>query len=442
MTTKAKEEWNYPFKAIPLSSISTCLQQLGIQCTKKDLQEPTPEKVSEVLRGLIEYVNPFQKLYADIAPAHPELFDDAMHEMAFQKALFSLARASLIHDFCLMDMMKPTERRLKVFLSGVINFILFRDQRVGTYETQMQRTDLLVQRKALLEDQVTTLRAQVAVFDKQREEDAPFVAKVSAEIVDLERQISELNKTQAQLQAEIRVLKTQHTDLSDRISSLKFQIADTASECERLGQNVVSSPERVQREIREMHVSMESEKAEHAKLERKSRDLSVSVKAVQDALYLMEKGVAALQQSDDEHSKYRNTIKSIKSVQATTEALQREIDDLASSESHLQRQLASSQDRLQRLQKQNELKMEASRTAVEDIRQEKVRMEREKQQQMRLTEQHEEAAAEIQNRTDAERKAHEDEMARLRLRFEDLEQNVRRYHDALMGIMDEATVVI
>ena len=69
----------------------------------------------------------------------PELYEEAIGNLAFIRNLFKLMEASGVTDFNLRDMFKPEYSRTRRNISAVINFAKFREEKVAAYEEAMTK---------------------------------------------------------------------------------------------------------------------------------------------------------------------------------------------------------------------------------------------------------------------------------------------------------------
>jgi kinetochore protein Nuf2 len=422
--------------------ILDCLTSLQLPVTLDELKAPTPELVQNIYEHFVDFLCPMPRLaLSEFDFDHPELYDEASQEFQFERRLFTLMRTCGVSNFGLKDLIAPTAQGLKRSLRGLINFTKYREQRLNTFMEQAAKSDALVERKMALEEQHGMLLKAVNQFEAQRARDAPMVEQMQTEVNDLEKQIAELNKAQAVLQTDIRTLKTRNTDLSDKIASHKFSIQETVSECDRLQSGIVSSPDRVRREIRDMAANAENERGTLQMAEKKARELDARIVAVEHAQSQVEKAIQMLQEAGEDHGKYKAVVADVRSCEAKCEQLQREMEDLAGVEAHLKRQLVGVQDRLVRVQGTFSAKQEAVRASLEAARQERVMLERERLAQQKAVAEKEEMSTQLVARIEDTRRKHDDDMSRLKTKYEELEGCVKRYHEILLASMDQNAFV-
>ena len=72
---------------------------------------------------------------------YPELYDEAIPNLAFIRAMQDLARGAGLEDFSLKDVFKPEYGRTRRNLSAIINFAKFREERLIEYEEALAEKD-------------------------------------------------------------------------------------------------------------------------------------------------------------------------------------------------------------------------------------------------------------------------------------------------------------
>jgi len=143
--------------------ILLCLNECNIQLSEAELMEPQryKDQIKGVFLSLLEtcmgittsdLVQPpsFESVQC---LSNPQLFEEAVSELAFLRATMKLMRTCGVMDFGLKDFQHPTSRRLRKQLSAVINLIKFREDRLQMYrELNDQRMQIVMDVKEATEE--------------------------------------------------------------------------------------------------------------------------------------------------------------------------------------------------------------------------------------------------------------------------------------------------
>lgn len=80
-----------------------------------------------------------------------ELHVESLGNLSFFRALGRLMKAAGIMDFSLRDVFKPESQRVRRYLSAIINFAKFREEKLATYDSLIQNSDQAASQREDLE---------------------------------------------------------------------------------------------------------------------------------------------------------------------------------------------------------------------------------------------------------------------------------------------------
>jgi kinetochore protein Nuf2 len=322
----APESFSFPM--LKGGEILQCMAELSVPLTEADLMEPEKNKAN-IRRAMLYLIELCTGVTRDslCTPAfagleclsYEELHEDSIPELAYLRATDKMMRICGINDYGLKDITMPNSKRLRRQLSGIINFAKFREERLQMYgELNLQREELGDKLRQMNDDN-KDLNSQLDVLRRQSEGEMEIVKNVEAECREIEAKIGVLNKQQAAIRHESGELKKQGNDLKDRNATIALAIREGAAEEKKLSGQIVSSPDRVRREMANATSRLEAEKAESLTIERDAACMKNKAVSVTKAAKEVGKVVTALEEVECEVSKYASTTEEIRNTHATIE---------------------------------------------------------------------------------------------------------------------------
>jgi kinetochore protein Nuf2 len=295
-----------------------------------------------------------------------ELHDESIPSSNFLRHLSKLMAACGVKDFSWRDVWKPEPPRLRRNLSAIINFCKFRDEKLYAFDDLNLRMTALAQEAANVEAERAKNAAELRRLHSERAQQLSDVSKVEAEDQSVLLRNNKLNKQQAALQEEVRGLKQVVNQASDAASQAKFDLTALEQDHDQLLDQVVHSPEKHKQAISELASAAEDRRVYYAQLgntsidnDRKLELINKFEKEVGRCIKLMEDLDAAVGRKKDVSQQVKDSRQAISSnerllaeTSGTTATLRRHIDTVS--------------DKLQRLEHQGSLKLEAAASCVEE----------------------------------------------------------------------------
>ncbi|KAI5007615.1 hypothetical protein ZWY2020_054781 [Hordeum vulgare] len=159
-------------------------------------------------------------------------------------------------DFTLADFTRPTPDRVVVVLSALVNFLLYREEKL-----QKEITD-------------HELAAQM---------EEPMAQQLEADVNALQQKVQVYNKQQLNLRAKAAAINDKKEEIHRKITQADFELTKHAQENSRLMSKLVKSPEKVKRVLEEKKSARaklkESEKIAMQNDQEKSAALEIRNKA-------------------------------------------------------------------------------------------------------------------------------------------------------------------
>ena len=161
----------------------------------------------------------------------------------------------------LQDLYKPEGPRLRKHLSAVLNFAMFREEKLAAYTALQEQLEGLLQEKEAAAGENAQLQAELRRLQEERAAELPQVAALEAEQQALYAENQQLNKQQSGLSSEVRGLKQGANALTDEASQLRYKLSQAKGQTELLRSQIVQSPQKIQALLGELSAAVERERA-------------------------------------------------------------------------------------------------------------------------------------------------------------------------------------
>eukprot|EP01112_Ceratiomyxa_fruticulosa_P022964 TRINITY_DN8588_c0_g1_i1.p1 TRINITY_DN8588_c0_g1~~TRINITY_DN8588_c0_g1_i1.p1 ORF type:complete len:443 (-),score=75.12 TRINITY_DN8588_c0_g1_i1:99-1427(-) len=428
----------HTFPILPDDQIISTMTSFGVALALEELQKPIPEVVREVFEQIVQRILMIST--ADLKQPQfdalgvlmlPELHDESIGEFMFWKSLLKLMNTVGVEDFGTRDIHRPEYKRFKKHLSGLINFVMFRDDRIVRYEELTTITDQLADQKQNLESELEARQMELRSLKVQYERDLPVIQSLQAEIETTESEIKQLNKRQVEMQYETREIKYQVTSLAELRDEVKFKVVNTRSECSKLQGSVVSSPEKVKKLLEDMEISLETEKefiidaqARSSSLQARYETLCKIERDVQKCIFMMD-------ECDQEMQKYKRASKALKETKAAMQEKETQLKDITNTEQYSQKGLQTLQEKAQKQAKAYEQKKSSLQQQLMEAKNERLQAEKQHSIIKGKLENYSQHQAAIQQGLEMLRKEHEKEINALGRKYDTLATTVQQYHKKL-----------
>jgi len=363
----------FSFPMLKGGEILQCMNELNIPLGERELTEPEKYK-PEIRRSLTSLV----ELCTGITPVdlqspnhgallglnHPDLHEDSIPELAFFRACSKMMRICGIMDFSIQDVVKPSSKRLRRQLSGIINFAKFREERLMMYtELSAEREEIIESLRCVSEENVQLLM-QYDTLERAGEEENSMIAVVENECRTTEEDIGKLNKLQAGIRLESGELKKKANDLKESNASIALAILEQQAEEQKLLSQIVQSPEKVKKEMSYAQERLDREKKEAALQENECAIMKTNVNNANKTAKDLTKVLTAFDEVSNEIEKQvscQNEIKGCKN------SIKINIDKKVEAEekqSDAERGVAKYDEKLKHLRQQGVLKTQSAQNAL------------------------------------------------------------------------------
>ncbi|NXN94455.1 NUF2 protein, partial [Rhinopomastus cyanomelas] len=149
-----------------------------------------------------------------------------------------------ISDFQIADILNPKKKRTTRFLSGIINFVNFREFRRETYLQLQQSYKSAMEKHQQLETENREAVLKLEKLNTVPVEHQAEVKQLTESIRELEQLLrQDYRRKQTALQEVITQKKSEMAERSRKLNELKVTMATLKEEQEQLKSKIVESPE-------------------------------------------------------------------------------------------------------------------------------------------------------------------------------------------------------
>ncbi|GLC56314.1 hypothetical protein PLESTB_001091500 [Pleodorina starrii] len=271
-----------------------------------------------------------------------------------------------VRDFNLNDVFKPEPARLKRNLCAIINFGKFRDEKVAMLnDLEAAVAERMAEEQALLAEQERML-TELKRLKEHRAARELEAAAIQAETAAIAAKNAQLNKVHVVLSDEIRAIKAQCNALTDQAAEAKLTLNSLDNEVEELRDQIVQSPDRMQKAISDLVTAAETQRTYYAALRSTFNDYERKIEMIAKFERDMQRCIKLLEDLELVVARKKEVSATTKDTKEAIAREERQYNELVSFHQTARRQLASLQEKLNRMEQQSQLKLEAAAALVDD----------------------------------------------------------------------------
>jgi kinetochore protein Nuf2 len=389
MATVGKQHWR-PFPELKGMEILQIMEELRIPLTEADLTKPVPGQIQRVYEAFVELYmgsHALQTCQASTQPSfaaidvleYPEIHLDAIQLMTFYRTVATLMENVGIDDFSLKDVIKPEPMRIKMILSGLINFAKFREEQLSLFESHSAKHDAALAQKKKLENQYQSVQDKLASLQAQHTKEESLIQDLEKTLSGMTNTLKQLKKDQTSITDQVGLLKDTKEQLNDQLASYQFTLMNLKQDCTKLQNRIVQNPEVLIQTLADLSEEIKREKSSLASLEQDSSVLQLQLDQVisidQDlskCLAIMNESYALLQARSDLES----SIAALQDNQAKQTTI---LEDSQSKYQQLERQQAALVEKLDKLKQHQRSKRDMVNESLQSLKEEYETMCQERQ---------------------------------------------------------------
>lgn len=437
----------YIFPLLKNSEIVQCMSEVGIDMTKSELTEPHryKDKIRKIFWCFLEHCagvteedlqGKSLKGLAEIIPEKERELHDDFVDILFFKEMRKLMRAGGIIDFSWKDLHYPSAKRLNCQLSGLINMAKFRVEQLELYTQFSQPRNELLERLDRVHLENTELRAQLETVEAESSIKMEEFDSVSKECQELESEIARSNKLQGSKREEATQLKKQVTTLKEEVASAAWTLQEMQAEEEILKGQVVSSPERLKRDLQGKREYLEKEKEQTRHLQQDALDGRAKIVRLQQAIKDLQHTMMLQRQILDEASKLEEVKGQVEKTTKEVDANRSKTEDVQEQTDEAERSLFRLEEKLSHMRKQFKLKMDAAQDRLEIAKEQLIMVEKERREGKERVEAGEAEVQDLKIQMKVEKDQTENEIAAMIAEYKELEQTFYKQNTKRMQAIE------
>ncbi|KAI7267437.1 kinetochore protein nuf2 [Hortaea werneckii] len=376
---RTKEDESDAFMTLPDKEIAGCISDIGIAFSLEDLRKPNPQQIQRIFEWFAELltnttrdvVSPAMRaaaedMYGDDAD---RVFSaDTRELMGFFITMRRLLLECGIKDFTFSDLYKPTHPRLVKIFSYIINFIRFRESQTSVIDehyNSSERTKNMIE-ELYHENQEKEERLQEMQQNRKNVEQA--IADKERRNQELKTRLLELKKAQERVTEKLERVKGEQGRFKNVLEERTTSVMTMRQEANKLRPYTEQSPAVLEQSLRDLSGSLNADRSEIDRLDRRSRALQTScdtfnvlISDIGSLSRLLNDLQAELQKEEEEGRA------AAKNREALTEA-SNSVREVERQERILRKQLEQWQSRTDKLRRDAETKANNARAKMESLR--------------------------------------------------------------------------
>lgn len=434
----------YSFPILGNNEIIACLGELDIPLTEQDLLRPHPDTLYRAYEEIVCLLcgQTREAMYApDLEAADvlefPELYEDAIGNLKFQRQLFELMRCCGVPDFTLKDLMKPEYTRTRRNISAVINFAKFREEKVADYEETQAEHDAVDQRLADAKKRNAELKAEIARIQAERDEEKDSVERQkalrdewAAKAKDAEAARDVVAEQKAAVEQALAAVKATE-------DATKAKVLEAEAEMAALEAQLVKGPVATA-ELEALTLRCAEEQAKLDAETTKVKALEAKVEGMKDLCKDVAKACEYAEEVLVDHQKKRDASTKLKEAKKKLTAMEERVYEITAKVETLRRQDANFAEKMARLKNQGELKRQAAEAKLKAAQEELAAVKARRAANGARAAEESNQVEVLRRKIEQARADHHAEVEALLRNFGSLREQVSVYHEQLADAMDIA----
>jgi kinetochore protein Nuf2 len=294
--------------------------------------------------------------------------EDSRMLLALHRHICRFMKDCGVDDFSIMDTAKPEPGRLRRNLSAIIAFAHFREDRMRDFQDLTDKcNDQSVQLRRL-EEEHEELMTRITELEQHMQESADKAKETQVHNEEVESELRKLKKVQEQLTIEHGDYKQQKQKMVGKLQDHSFLIVEARKENDRMRAYVVDSPEMLHKINADLSGSVQINKIAIDTMEKRIRALQVSMESFKQINLNVQACIKVIRECEEGIQREKEAMAKLGRYQEIYEQRRRDVEDLDIKITQLKRQIANSDERLDRAQKQAEIKRGSAEKKMAELR--------------------------------------------------------------------------
>uniref|UniRef100_A0A8K9V4L2 Kinetochore protein Nuf2 N-terminal domain-containing protein n=1 Tax=Oncorhynchus mykiss TaxID=8022 RepID=A0A8K9V4L2_ONCMY len=341
--------------------------------TKNDLApSPKPDAVQRLYMRILQLLYRFKPECHYMVPfseniQHPQLHEWPTAVMSVYLRMRQFLRMCYVYDFSLNDLLAPKVKRTVTILSGIMNYLHFRKQRLdmtmGHQERFREDMDKLQAYSRGTKDAQKKMDKLTTIPPEQQAEARELDSALSDLQTNTMHQYQEVNA----INENIAEWKTEMAEKSQKLTQLKVDVATLKENIGKLKSQIVESPEEMKIQMEKMKENVKNIKLAIETADERLVGLQSNVQGVTHSeadIQLIFKLLQDLQSSMNKTQQHQEEAQALVCVY---EAQQKELKNHSVEEGQLKRSLGMKMDKESKQHMRRQKKKEIKDQYIEDV---------------------------------------------------------------------------
>ncbi|KAJ7994396.1 hypothetical protein DPEC_G00248850 [Dallia pectoralis] len=343
------------------------------QFTKNDISpSPKAESVQRLYMRVLQLLFRFRPECHYVVPfseniQFPDLHERSTAVISVYLRMRQFLPICYVYDFSLNDLLSPKMKRTMTILSGIMNFLHFRKQRL----------DMIVGHQERFREDMDRLQAySQGSKDAQKKIDklTTIPAEQQAEAKELDAALSDLQARTMQQYQKVNVIneniaewKTEIAERSQKLTKLKVDVASQKEDIGKLKSQIVESPEEMKIEMEKMKDNVRTIKEAIKQADERLVELQGNVHGVTHSEAEIQLMFQLLQDLETSINKTKLHQEEVQELVCSYEKQQKDLKKLGVEEVQLRRALALKMDKESKQQIRRQKKKEMKEQHIQEV---------------------------------------------------------------------------
>ncbi|CEP61233.1 kinetochore-associated Ndc80 complex subunit NUF2 LALA0_S02e09736g [Lachancea lanzarotensis] len=282
------------FPLLDLQELVVCLQSCDFAlANEENISRPSSKYVVTLYKQIIDSFSGISpdtlinngELLLESSGTHIDddpVYRDTLQMLTLNKICFKFFEDIGVPDFNMMDLYKPEAQRTQRFLSAVVNYARFREERMLDCDQFMSQTEtLLAQLRQKLDDH-NFLQLQVQKYQELSTfADGETLGSLESNNRNLENQLKKLTQVQETFSIDYNNYKSNKRKLLADLESLGFELIELELQRGKLQRYSEADIDSLQAGIKELSQALEEQSESLSGLQKQHRNLAKAMTTFQ-----------------------------------------------------------------------------------------------------------------------------------------------------------------
>lgn len=341
--------------------------------TKNDLTpSPKPESVQRLYMRILHLLYRFRPECHYMVPLseniqYPAYYEWTTSVMSVYLRMRQFLPMCYVYDFSLNDLLAPKMKKTVVILSGIMNFLHFRKQRLEMTQDHQEGFRSAMDRLQACSKGIKEAENKIERLTTIPPEQQAEAKELAAALADLQTNTMHEYQEVNAMKETIAEWRTEIAERSQKLTQMKVDVSTLKEDIGKLKSQIVESPEELKSQMEKMKESVKNIKLSKEQADERLVELQNTVQTMthkEAEIQLMYKLLQDLQSSMNT-SKERH--EEVQELAAVYEKQQKELKNLGTEDGRLKRALGMKLDKQNKQQLRRQREKEMKENQIQDV---------------------------------------------------------------------------